>query len=89
MTSRVLATTLFLALATGGLQGCSSQTRTELDATAFFQSQCNSCTSAIAQLHEDEVAAQTFTVRYRHSDGTQREAVVLFMRESSAWSVVR
>ena len=89
MNSRFLATTFFLALATGGLQGCSGQARTESDAATFFQGQCNGCTNVIAHLDEDEVAAQTFAVRYRHSDGTEREAVVLFMRESSAWSVAR
>ena len=88
MNPRVFVSIFLLALATG-LQGCSGQTKTELDAAAFFQSQCADCTAVIAHLDEDEVAAQTFMVRYRHSDGTDREAAVLFLRESAAWSVVR
>ena len=88
MKSRV-ATLFFLTIAATALQGCSGQSRTELDAAAFFQGQCNGCTAIIARLNEDEVAAQTFIVRYRHSSGTQREATVLFMRESATWSVAR
>ena len=88
MKSRV-ATIFFLILAATGLQGCSDQFRNELDAAAFFQGQCSGCTAVIARLDEDEVAAQTFIVRYRHSNGTEREATVLFMRESAKWSVAR
>ena len=89
MNSQVLAKALLLALATGGLQACSDQTKTESDAATYFESQCNGCTNVIAKLDEDEVATQTFTVRYRHSDGTEHQAAVLFVRQSSAWSVAR
>jgi hypothetical protein len=88
MKSRV-ATIFLLAVAAAGLQGCSGQSMTEHDAAAFFQGQCGGCTAVIARLNEDEVAAQTFIVRYRHSNGTEREATVLFMRESATWSVAR
>ena len=84
-----VAARFFLILATTGLQGCSGQSRTDLDAAAFFQGQCSGCTAVIARLDEDEVAVQTFIVRYRHSNGSEREATVLFMRESAKWSVVR
>ena len=84
-----VAALFFLNLVTTGLQGCSGQSRTDLDAAAFFQGQCSGCTTVIARLDEDEVAVQTFIVRYRHSNGSDREATVLFMRESAKWSVAR
>ncbi|MBX9400478.1 hypothetical protein K4L06_04080 [Lysobacter sp. BMK333-48F3] len=81
---------LLLALTVSGMQGCSQRSRTEADAAEFFQKHCNaSCIGVVARLDEDEVAAQTFRVRYRHVDDTEREAAVIFMRESGAWSVAR
>lgn len=88
MRTRVLVA-LVCALVTVVLQGCSVRSGSEADAARFFQSQCLSCSAVVAHLDEDEVAAQTFTVRYRRPDGTAHEASVLFLRESASWSVVQ
>jgi hypothetical protein len=89
MKPRLLVLAFQLSLGTVVLQGCSGQSRAGADAARFFQKQCDACTAVIARLDEDEVAAQTFQVRYRHSDGTERGAIVLFMRESATWTVAR
>ena len=89
MKTRLSVLALLLALGVVGMPGCSQPSMTEADPAAFFEKQRRACAVVVARLDEDEVLAQTFTVRHRRSDGAEREAVVLFMRETAAWSVAR